>query len=248
MQGDAPRAGPARDSSPRPSSCSLVALGVRAFWLGRAPIALPERARSVLLITVDTLRADAVGAYGKADAGTPWMDRLAAGGVRFDDAHAHNVLTLPSHANILSGRYPLDHGVRDNAGFRFPAGIDTLATLLKARGYATGAFVSAFPLDARFGLDRGFDVYDDSFVGRPARPAFLEQERARNGDGGPGPAMAGRAGRAPVLLLGPPLRAALSVRAAGAFASRFTGRSVSGRGGRRRRRAGPAPGAAAGRG
>jgi arylsulfatase A-like enzyme/Flp pilus assembly protein TadD len=126
---------------------------------------------------VDTLRADAVGAYGKPDAGTPWMDRLAAAGVRFEEAHAHNVVTLPSHANILSGRYPFEHGVRDNAGFRFPAGMDTLATLLKAQGYATGAFVSAFPLDGRFGLARGFDVYDDRFVDAQARPAFLEQER-----------------------------------------------------------------------
>jgi arylsulfatase A-like enzyme/Tfp pilus assembly protein PilF len=136
-----------------------------------------EPGLSVLLITVDTLRADAVGAYGKAGALTPWMDRLAAAGVRFDDAHAHNVVTLPSHANILAGRYPLDHGVRDNSGFRFPAGIETLATLLKARGYATGAFVSAFPLASRFGLGRGFDAYEDSFVDAVARPAFLEQER-----------------------------------------------------------------------
>ena len=177
MQGDAP----GRRARARLVAVAvlifLVVLGVRAFRLGRAPIALPERARGVLLITVDTLRADAVGAYGKADAGTPWMDRLAAGGVRFEDAHAHNVMTLPSHANILSGRYPLDHGVRDNAGFRFPTGMDTLATLLEARGYATAAFVSAFPLDARFGLARGFDVYEDSFVDAQVRPAFLEQER-----------------------------------------------------------------------
>jgi arylsulfatase A-like enzyme/Tfp pilus assembly protein PilF len=127
---------------------------------------------------VDTLRADALGAYGNPAAPTPWMDRLAAGGVLFTDAHAHNVVTLPSHANILSGRYPLDHGVRDNSGFRFPSRMDTLATLLRARGYRTGAFVSAFPLAGRFGLGRGFDVYDDSFVDAEARPAFLEQERA----------------------------------------------------------------------
>jgi arylsulfatase A-like enzyme/Flp pilus assembly protein TadD len=131
----------------------------------------------VLLITVDTLRADALGAYGNKGALTPWMDRLAASGVRFDDAHAHNVVTLPSHANLLSGRYPLEHGVRDNQGFRFPNAVDTLATLLHARGYRTGAFVSAFPLASRFGLDRGFDMYEDGFVGARARPAFFEQER-----------------------------------------------------------------------
>jgi choline-sulfatase len=137
-----------------------------------------EAGRNVLLITVDTLRADALGAYGRADAATPWIDRLAAAGVRFTDAHAHNVTTLASHANILSGRLPLEHGVRDNAGFRFPSGTDTLATLLKARGYRTAAFVSAFPLDSRFGLQRGFDVYDDRFVDAQSRPVLLEQERS----------------------------------------------------------------------
>ncbi|HET7747013.1 MAG TPA: sulfatase, partial [Vicinamibacteria bacterium] len=131
----------------------------------------------VLLVTIDTLRADAVGAYGAARAATPRMDRLAAGGARFDDAHAHNVVTLPSHANILSGRHPHEHGVRDNAGFRFPARLETLATLLAAGGYRTGAFVSAFPLDSRFGLARGFQVYDDDFADATSRPAFQVQER-----------------------------------------------------------------------
>jgi arylsulfatase A-like enzyme len=131
----------------------------------------------VLLVTVDTLRADALGAYGKRGAGTPWMDRLAEHGVRFEAAHAHNVVTLPSHANILSGRYPLEHGVRDNAGFRFPAATDTLASLLQARGYKTGAFVSAFPLDSRFGLTRGFDVYDDRFGDSESKPDFQMEER-----------------------------------------------------------------------
>ena len=143
----------------------------RAFTVRRDP------GLSVLLVTIDTLRADALGSYGKADAGTPTLDRLAAGGVRFERCHAQNVVTLPSHANILSGRYPFDHGVRDNAGFRFPAGADTVATLLKARGFHTGAFVSAFPLDSRFGLDRGFDVYDDRFGDRGSHTAFRMEER-----------------------------------------------------------------------
>jgi arylsulfatase A-like enzyme/Flp pilus assembly protein TadD len=136
-----------------------------------------EPGLDVLLITVDTLRADALGAYGSPRARTPWIDRLAASGVRFDRAHAHNVVTLPSHANILSGRYPFEHGVRDNAGFRFPAGVDTLATRLRALGYRTGAFVSAFPLDSRFGLDRGFDVYDDAFADGRAAADFMLPER-----------------------------------------------------------------------
>jgi arylsulfatase A-like enzyme/Flp pilus assembly protein TadD len=142
---------------------------------GRSETSLRDPELNVLLVTIDTLRADAVGAYGQSGA-TPWIDRLAGSGVRFDEARAHNVVTLPSHANILSGRLPTDHGVRDNAGFRFPAAPDTMATLLKARGYRTGAFVSAFPLESRFGLGRGFDVYDDRFADAP-RPALAVQER-----------------------------------------------------------------------
>ena len=133
---------------------------------------------NLLLITVDTLRADALGAYGNSRVETPWMDRLAAEGVRFEGALAHNVVTLPAHASILTGLYPLEHGIRDNAGFRLPNDLPTLATMLRRAGYRTGAFISAFPLDSRFGLDRGFDVYEDSFVATSSRPAFLEQERS----------------------------------------------------------------------
>jgi len=132
---------------------------------------------SVLLISIDTLRADALGAYGSRTAETPWIDRLARAGARFETAHAHNVVTLPSHANLLSGQYPLTHGVRDNSGFRFPAGTPTLATILKQRGYHTAAFVSAFPLDSRFGLDAGFDVYDDRLGGSETQTGFRMAER-----------------------------------------------------------------------
>jgi choline-sulfatase len=132
----------------------------------------------VLLITIDTLRADALGAYGNATVSTPLLDRLSARGVRFSRALAQTVVTLPSHANILSGRYPFAHGVRENSGFRFPGDVDTLATLLKAQGYRTGAFVSAFPLDVRFGLARGFDVYDDRYGKGAERISFREPERA----------------------------------------------------------------------
>ena len=156
----------------------LLAAFFAVWGCAGSPPPPATRAPNVLLITIDTLRADAIGAYGNRTRATPWMDRLAAAGVRFETAHAHNVVTLPSHANILSGLYPTDHGVRDNAGFRFPATIPTLATILKERGYATGAFISAFPLAARFGLARGFDVYEDSFVDATPRTPLLEQERS----------------------------------------------------------------------
>src|SRR5215470_10828492 len=101
-----------------------VAVALAASLLAACGHAAPEQLRdpsqNVLLITIDTLRADAIGASGNATVATPWIDRLAAGGVRFTAAHASTVVTLPSHANILSGLYPFRHGVRENAGFRFP--------------------------------------------------------------------------------------------------------------------------------
>ncbi len=135
------------------------------------------RAESVLLITVDTLRADALGFAGNAEAATPTLDALAAGGRVFTDAHAHNVVTLPSHTNILTGRYPYEHGVRENSGFRLSPSVETLATHLSAAGFATAAFVAAFPLDARFGLDRGFEVYDDRYPLGSRPDEFVLAER-----------------------------------------------------------------------
>jgi Flp pilus assembly protein TadD len=155
-----------------------VSLIAAAWGLWPRSAVQATRPQNVLLITVDTLRADALGAYGNAAAATPWIDRLAGAGLRFDNAHAHAVVTLPSHASILTGRLPNEHGIRDNAGFRVAPTEETLATRLKAQGFRTGAFVSGFPLDSRFGLARGFDVYDDSFVDAIPRPSFLEQERA----------------------------------------------------------------------
>lgn len=144
---------------------------------GRAPVVHREPGLNVLLITIDTWRADALGVSGNLRASTPTLDRLAGAGVRFTSAHAHTVVTLPSHANILSGLYPVHHGIHENAGYRFPADLDTLATRLKAKGYRTGAFVSAFPLDRRFGLDRGFDIYDDRYGKSQERSAFRVAER-----------------------------------------------------------------------
>ena len=136
----------------------------------------PIPKQNVLLITIDTLRADALGCYG-GPAVTPALDRLAAEGVRFDFAHAHAVLTLPSHASILTGQYPFQHGLRDNAGYRLPAAARTAATLLKQAGYASAAFVSGFPLHSRFGLNQGFDVYDDRFGDTRAPTEFVMPER-----------------------------------------------------------------------
>jgi len=141
----------------------VAVLAVVFIWPGRSQATLrPTPGQNVLLITIDTLRADALGSYG-GPAATPALDRLAADGVRFEFAHAHAVMTLASHASILTGQYPFQHGVRDNSGYRLPRDARTAATLFKQAGYATAAFVGAFPVHARFGLNAGFDVYDDRF-------------------------------------------------------------------------------------
>lgn len=123
----------------------------------------PRPPRDVVLITIDTLRADAVGFDGNTEGTTPALDRFAAEGRVFTQAHSHNVITLPSHTNILTGMLPYQHGVRENAGFRLSPKVPTAATRLKAKGYATGAFVGAYVLDSRFGLNHDFDVYDELY-------------------------------------------------------------------------------------
>jgi tetratricopeptide (TPR) repeat protein len=162
------------------SLAALAALVVLAWlaWSRLHPGALPrDPGLSVLLVSIDTLRADALGCYGNAGARTPWIDRLAREGVRFDAAHAHNVVTLPSHVNMLTGLHPFEHGVRDNTGFRVPEGTATLASLLKPRGCRSAGFVSAFVLDERFGLASGFDRWDDRVAGGEPSRGFLIPER-----------------------------------------------------------------------
>jgi arylsulfatase A-like enzyme/Tfp pilus assembly protein PilF len=121
---------------------------------------------NVLLISIDTIRPDRLSCYGSKYVQTPRIDSLAAKGVVFERAFAHNPITLPSHANMLLGITPPSHGVHDNSKFRVKEDFLTLAEYLKGRGYSTGAFIGAFPLDSRFGLDQGFDVYDESYPSR----------------------------------------------------------------------------------
>jgi arylsulfatase A-like enzyme/Flp pilus assembly protein TadD len=124
-------------------------------------LAAPAWAASpnVVLVTIDTVRADRVGCYGYQKAHTPTLDALAREGVLFRTTVASVPLTLPSHCSILTGAYPTLHGVRDNLGYNLGDTLPTLATILKQRGYATAAFVGADVLDPHRGLDRGFDTY-----------------------------------------------------------------------------------------
>ena len=119
----------------------------------------------VVLVTIDTLRADRVGAYGSKRGLTPALDALAGKGVVVEDAVVQIPQTRPSHASILTGLLPFQHGIRDNASPPLGRDIPTLASTLKAAGYATAAFIGAYPVSRASGLDRGFDVFDDPFVG-----------------------------------------------------------------------------------
>jgi arylsulfatase A-like enzyme/Tfp pilus assembly protein PilF len=116
---------------------------------------------NVLLITLDTTRADRLGCYGYARAATPALDALARRGTLFENALAQVPMTLPSHSTLLTGRYPRELSIRLNAEAALGQDHPTLGTVFKGRGYRTAAFVAAFVLDSRYGLDRGFEVYDD---------------------------------------------------------------------------------------
>ncbi len=131
------------------------------------------RGLNLLVITLDTTRADHLGCYGAKDVATPTLDALAARGLRFTAAQSVAPVTLPAHATIFTGRYPPRHGVRNNSEYRLAAEQETLAERLRAAGYDTAAFVSAFVLDARFGLDQGFAHYDDRV--EPAQGAAFSQ-------------------------------------------------------------------------
>lgn len=143
----------------------------------KTPEAASAPPGDVILVTIDTWRADAAGFAGNTRVKTPFLDSLAAKGIVFTNAHAHNVITLPSHVNILTGLNPYQHGVRENAGFVLDKKITTLAERMKQNGYATAAFIGAYPLDKRYGLNRGFDVYDDNYGKGHATLDFAIQER-----------------------------------------------------------------------
>lgn len=128
-------------------------------------------ARNLLLITLDTLRADRLGAYGYAAAATPEMDRLAAEGARFERVTTTVPVTLPAHASIMTGRQPFEHGVRNNGAFILEDNAHTLAEVLRENGYSTGGFIGTVVLGAQFGMAQGFDAWDG-----------LAQYQARTGD------------------------------------------------------------------
>jgi arylsulfatase A-like enzyme/tetratricopeptide (TPR) repeat protein len=159
----------ARKSSPKirlilPAAV-LVAAAVALFFVlkpSKIQVARDDKL-SVLLITLDTMRGDRLGCYGYNKGQTPNLNALAQKGIRFANAYAQVPLTLPSHCSMMTGAYPISHGVHNNGTYTLGPDKLTLAEILKVRGFKTAAFLASFSLDSRFGLDQGFDVYDDNF-------------------------------------------------------------------------------------
>jgi arylsulfatase A-like enzyme len=154
----------------RPPHVALLALAVALFPScdGNAPqsaatgaAAVASWRPNVLVVTLDTTRADVLGCYGATHGLTPTLDALAARGVRFADARSPAPVTMPSHASLFTGSWPFQHGVRDNGTFVLGEGATTLAERLHAAGWQTGAFPAAFVVASQFGLAQGFDRYDD---------------------------------------------------------------------------------------
>jgi len=185
--GSRPQGQSGEETSPRRPSkrglflAALVIIGIAAgSWflgfLGNGSVKKDGRL-NVLLITMDTTRADRLGAYGYTKGQTPNLDSLARKGVRFENAYCQVPLTLPSHCSIMTGTYPVYHHVHNNGSYVLGPEQLTIAEVLKGKGLKTAAFVASFSVDSRFGLNKGFEVYDDDFQpGLPFKPANSERK------------------------------------------------------------------------
>ncbi|MGH9347091.1 MAG: sulfatase-like hydrolase/transferase [Vicinamibacterales bacterium] len=177
--------GPASAVHDRPSRRTLAAAGALAVcgflaWYVVARPSPPSRRGPIIVMSIDTLRADRLPAYGYAPGRTPAIDALVADGVLFERAYTHSPLTLPAHVSILSGRLPQHHGVRDNVGFSVKPGEKLLPQWLRERGYATAGVVSSAVLRDATGIGAGFDFFDGRMP--PARGGAALDEAQREGE------------------------------------------------------------------
>jgi choline-sulfatase len=151
----------------------LAAVGGWRFARASAPLSGP-----IVVISIDTLRADHLPAYGYTGVRTPAIDALAADGVVFERAYTHSPQTLPAHVSMLSGRLPFETGVRDDVGFAVKASERLLPAMLRDRGYATGGVVSAYLLRKDTGIAQGFDFFDADLAAPPAGPVRIRRDGA----------------------------------------------------------------------
>jgi len=153
----------------------LLGAAAAAGWYWHTHLRGPKW--NVLVVTFDTTRADHIGAYGRARAKTPAIDGLAEQGVLFERAYATAPMTLPSHATMFTGLQPVEHGLVTNGKGRLPEELMTFAEILSNKGCRTGAFTAAFVLDSKFGLEQGFETYNDDLTGTPRPLDILHRER-----------------------------------------------------------------------
>ena len=185
------------------------------LWASAA-FAAPAAAPNVVVITIDTLRADHLGCYGYKQIRTPNIDALAAEGARFERAYTAVPVTLPSHTVMFTGTYPMLSGMHDFAANKLGPGQPTLASVLKEHGYATGAVIGSAVLDSRFGLNRGFDFYYDHFDFNRLQESNLEEmERPGNLVADVDAGLAQQELSEEILSLDAPVRSALSVPSPG---------------------------------
>jgi arylsulfatase A-like enzyme len=157
---------------------AILAIAGSVSCTKQGSIPTGDRDLNVLVITLDTIRTDRLGAYGNSDIRTDFVDGLADQGVLFDRCIAPTPLTLPSHASLFTGTYPVFHGVRDNSNYVVPAELTTMAELFREEGYRTGGFVGAFVLSTRWGLDQGFETYTEPESGYdPTMMSFAQIQR-----------------------------------------------------------------------
>ncbi len=152
---------------------------VFSVWLATAED--PAHATSVILISIDTLRADHLSAYGYRKIRTPNIDSFGQQGTIFTEVSSQIPLTLPSHTSLFTSTYPFENGVEGNVE-AVPSSAVTLASILRSHGYKTAAFIGSDMLDRRFGLDRGFEEYDSPFrcsTGRTRESLFISREARR---------------------------------------------------------------------
>jgi arylsulfatase A-like enzyme/Flp pilus assembly protein TadD len=159
---------------------TVALFGTAVVLIAALSWSLRETRLNVILITLDTTRADRLGAYGYQNGSTAGFDRYAQNGVLFERAYAPVPMTLPSHATMLTGLYPLEHGLRINGGVRLADDIPLLPKILKQRGYDTGGFIAAVVLNSKHGLSRGFDKYDDDLSKSAGNSNSLEPRRHGN--------------------------------------------------------------------
>ena len=169
-----------RHLAPDPSRAGITGRVLEDLVPAEHVEAAPGRLRdwNLIVVTTDTTRADHLHAYGNQSVATPVLDALARDGVLFAEATTPSPATLPAHSSLLTGLYPIHHGARANGTFRLGGEVETLAERLRGAGYRTGAVISAFVLDSRFGLDQGFELYHDDLSAGIKLSPHMFRERA----------------------------------------------------------------------